>query len=60
MTKSTVTYWNPLSSDNAKQWQPIEGLEDMAEELESTWYGMREFFIKDCNGYLLGFAERHK
>jgi len=33
LTKSTTTYWNPLSSDNAKQWQPIEGLEDMAEEL---------------------------
>jgi hypothetical protein len=30
----------------------------MAKELETTWYGMREFYIKDCNGYILGFAER--
>jgi len=33
MAKSTVTYWNPLSFDNANKWQPIEGLEEMAEEL---------------------------
>jgi len=33
MTKSTATYWNPLSSDNANKWQPIEGLEGMAEAL---------------------------
>jgi len=33
MTKSTVTYWNPLHSANEKEWQPIEGLEGIAEEL---------------------------
>ena len=33
MTKSTVTYWNPLDSSNGKKWQPIEGLENIAEEL---------------------------
>ena len=33
MTKSTVTYWNPLDSSNEKEWQPIEGLENIAEEL---------------------------
>ncbi len=33
MTKSTKTYWNPLLDANAKQWQAIEGLEEMAEEL---------------------------
>ena len=26
-------------------------------ELETTGYGMREFYIKDCNGYILAFAE---
>ncbi len=24
--------------------------------LETTWYGMREFYIRDCNGYILAFA----
>ena len=26
-------------------------------ELHATFYGMQEFYIKDCNGYLLTFAE---
>ena len=26
-------------------------------ELHTTFYGMREFYIQDCNGYILGFAE---
>lgn len=26
-------------------------------ELEYTFYGMQEFYIRDCNGYILGFAE---
>ena len=31
---------------------------EIEKELETTWYGMREFYIKDCNGYVLGFGER--
>jgi uncharacterized glyoxalase superfamily protein PhnB len=26
-------------------------------ELKQTWYGIKEFYIKDNNGYILGFAE---
>ncbi|MDR2081285.1 MAG: VOC family protein [Campylobacteraceae bacterium] len=26
-------------------------------ELKLTWYGTREFYVKDNNGYILGFAE---
>jgi uncharacterized glyoxalase superfamily protein PhnB len=33
---------------------------EIAKELETTWYGMREFYIKDCNGYILGFAEKER
>ena len=33
MTKSTITYWNPLDPTNEKEWQPIDGLENIAEEL---------------------------
>lgn len=33
MPKSTITYWNPLTSANSGQWQPIAGLEKIAEEL---------------------------
>ncbi len=47
----------------------VEGIEALYRELKSkkaefvkelgtVWYGMQEFYIKDCNGYILGFAER--
>jgi uncharacterized glyoxalase superfamily protein PhnB len=26
-------------------------------EIKLTWYGIKEFYIKDNNGYVLGFAE---
>ena len=26
-------------------------------EMRLTWYGIKEFYIKDNNGYILGFAE---
>jgi uncharacterized glyoxalase superfamily protein PhnB len=26
-------------------------------ELKLTWYGVKEFYLKDNNGYILGFAE---
>lgn len=27
-------------------------------ELKTSWYGMREFYVKDLNGYILGFSEK--
>jgi uncharacterized glyoxalase superfamily protein PhnB len=27
-------------------------------ELKTTWYGMQEFYVKDVNGYIIGFAEK--
>lgn len=30
----------------------------IVKKLERTWYGMKEFYIKDCNGYILGFGEK--
>lgn len=33
MAKSTIAYWNPLKPDAQVHWSPVEGLEDMAEEL---------------------------
>lgn len=39
---------------NSLQECPVE----IVKELTTTWYGMREFFIEDCNGYVLAFAEQ--
>ena len=33
MSKTTATYWNPLSPENRREWKPVEGLESMAEEI---------------------------
>lgn len=27
-------------------------------EVKTTWYGMKEFYLKDVNGYILAFAEQ--
>ena len=27
-------------------------------EIDTTWYGQREFYVKDINGYILGFASQ--
>lgn len=33
MAKSTVTYWNPLLSENDEKWEFIENTEDLIEQL---------------------------
>ena len=48
----------------------IEGIDDLYKtmndinaeptELRTAWYGMREFYLKDNNGYILGFAEKNE
>ena len=30
---------------------------EIVKELTTSWSGRREFFIKDCNGYILAFSE---
>lgn len=30
---------------------------EILKNIETTWYGMKEFYVKDINGYILGFAE---
>jgi len=32
----------------------------VVKELFTTWYGMKEFYISDNNGYVIGFAEQAK
>ena len=39
-------------------YQDMELKTDVVIELKTAWYGMKEFYIKDCNGYILGFAEK--
>ncbi len=38
----------------------LAGKADCVKALETTWYNMQEFYIRDLNGYILGFAEQAK
>ncbi|WP_295418293.1 glyoxalase/bleomycin resistance/extradiol dioxygenase family protein [Sulfurovum sp.] len=29
---------------------------EILKEIGNTWYGAREFYVRDCNGYVLGFS----
>ena len=41
-------------------YKKLAGKVEIVKELHITWYGMQEFYIKDCNGYILGFASQVK
>jgi uncharacterized glyoxalase superfamily protein PhnB len=36
----------------------VQGRVKVLQDLHTTFYGMREFSIQDCNGYVLSFAEK--
>ena len=43
--------------DDVDKWyETISRKAEVVKQIETTWYGMREFYIKDNNGYILGFA----
>jgi hypothetical protein len=33
MAKTTTTYWNTMKAESAERWQPVKGLEGIADEL---------------------------
>jgi len=35
----------------------IEGKAETVEELHETFYGMREFIVRDCNGFWITFGQ---
>ncbi|HEB68644.1 MAG TPA: VOC family protein [Desulfobulbus sp.] len=46
--------------DLARLFEQVQGKVDCIRKPETTWYGMREFYIRDPDGYILGFAEMQK
>ncbi len=66
--KNDVVFSQDLSiGASVSFYMDIEGIKQLHEDLKSknlqitelktTWYGMQEFYLKDINGYILGFAE---
>ncbi len=41
-------------------YEGIKGRCDCVKELGKTWYQMKEFYIRDIDGYILGFAEQQE
>ncbi len=48
-----------IEVDNIKElFEKLKGKIEIVKELHDTFYGMQEFYIKDCNGYVLEFSEK--
>ena len=54
---ASVSFYIEVEDINAL-YQEMKSKAEVVKELEAVWYGMQEFYVKDCNGYILGFAER--
>ncbi len=54
---ASVSFYIEVENINAL-YQEMKSKAGVVKELETVWYGMQEFYVKDCNGYILGFAER--
>ena len=44
--------------DIEKLYRKIRENAEVIKELDTVWYGTKEFYIKDINGYILGFSQR--
>jgi len=67
--KNDVVFAKDLSiGATVSFYMDVEGIEEFyrtlknknleVTEIKTTWYGMQEFYLKDLNGYILGFAEK--
>lgn len=41
-------------------YQEVSDKVEIYREPETTWYGQREFYVRDINGYILGFASTER
>lgn len=52
---SSLLYFEMNDVDS--YYEKVKGKAEIVKELNNTWYKTREFWIKDCNGYLLAFFQ---
>lgn len=50
-----VLYFNP--TDVKSLWEQVKDKAKVEWELQTMFYGMVEFAIRDCNGYILSFGQ---
>jgi len=44
--------------DAEKLYHEVKERVEIYKALGSTWYGAQEFYVRDCNGYLIAFSSR--
>ena len=54
---ASATFYFEISGIK-KFYNSIKDKAIIVKDLKRTWYGMDEFYIKDNNGYILGFSEK--
>ncbi len=54
---ATVSFYMEIEGI-AELYQSLKSKNLQVTELKTTWYGMQEFYVKDINGYIIGFAEK--
>jgi len=55
----TVTFY--IEVENVEEhFAKLKEKVEIVKELQTTFYGMQEFYLKDCNGYILCFSEKRK
>jgi uncharacterized glyoxalase superfamily protein PhnB len=58
-TDSSVALYIKIENID-EYYKQIKDKVKIVKDIETTWYGMKEFYIKDLNGYILGFAEMNE
>ena len=53
---SSVTYYMEIEGIDAF-YASLKDKVEVVKAIDNMWYGAREFYIRDCNGYVLGFSE---
>jgi uncharacterized glyoxalase superfamily protein PhnB len=55
LQNSSLLYFEMNDVDS--YYEKVKDKVEIVRELKNTWYKTREFWIKDCNGYLLAFFQ---
>ncbi len=54
---SSVSFYVEVEDVDAL-YDSVKNSVEIHKKIETTWYGMREFYVKDCNGYILAFSQQ--
>jgi len=54
---ASLTFYIEIE-DVEQLYNKIKSKVEIIKHISITWYGQKEFYVKDCNGYILGFASK--